>query len=418
MRKSVSFFAILLAFQLNGTELPLTVKAESAILINADTGAILYEKNAHEKLYPASVTKIAACLYAIHIAGDKLDMICTADRDAVVSITDAELKKSNFTLPAYWMRNDTTHIGIKIGEKMSLHDLMRGMMIVSGGDAANVIAHTLAGTNPKFVDNMNAYLVSIGCNETHFLNPNGHHHPDHKTTAYDLAIMTQEAMKNPVFRDIVKSQTFARPKTNKQEATTLLQGNRLVRKGNFYYPKAIGVKTGFTTPAKHCLVAAAKNEDRTLIAVLLKNAEREDMFKDSKMIFEAAFQEQKLYRILVHAGYQKHALKVNGATDIVKTYVKEAASISYYPSEEKQLKCFLTWDQFALPIKKDQRVGEIAIKDESGTIVKRTALYAQDDVDQTFMTKMLANPLYLIIAGIVVLIPLAWFVIRRKKVME
>lgn len=415
MRYCLSFFAVLITFQISAKQLPLTVKAESAILINADTGAILYEKNAHEMMYPASVTKIATCLYALHVAGDKLDLVCTADRDAVVSITDAELKKSNYTLPAYWMRNDTTHIGLKVGETMTMHDLMKGMMIASGGDAANVIAQTIGGTIPQFIDNLNEYLVSIGCNNTYFLNPNGHHHPDHKTTAYDLSIMTREAMMSPIFRNIVKSPTFSRPKTNKQEATTLLQGNRLLRKGNLYYPKAIGVKTGFTTPAKHCLVAAAKHDDRTLIAVLLKTPEREDMFIDSKMMFEKAFQEQKVSKVLIQEGPQKHALKMKGAADIVKTHVKEAASICYYPSEEQQIRCFLSWDSLELPIKKGDRVGEIAIKDESGTVVKRTILYAQDDVKHTFIAKMLAQPLYLIVGGVVLAISLLWFIISRRR---
>jgi D-alanyl-D-alanine carboxypeptidase (penicillin-binding protein 5/6) len=287
-------------------------------------------------------------------------------------------------------------------------------MIASGGDAANVIAQNLGGTVPKFMEGLNGYLASIGCKDTYFMNPHGLHHPKHITTARDLGHMTREAMMNPTFRKIVKTTNHPRPKTNKQEATTLVQTNRLLKKGKFFYSKAIGVKTGFTTPAQSCLVAAAKHDDRTLIAVVLKNPERDVMFTEVKGMFEKAFQESKVLKILIREGPQKHTLKLKGANDVVKTYVEEAATISYYPSEEPKLKSYLTWDDLELPIKKGSRVGEIALKDEQGHVVKRTILYSQDDVTKTFMAKMLAQPLYLVIGGIVLLVALVWVRSRAR----
>lgn len=412
MKLKFTILAILFACQLTAKHLPLTVGAESAILINADTGTILYEKNAYSTQYPASLTKIATCLYALHLAGDNLALVCTAERDSVATIGEHEQQKSNYKLPAYWLTPQSSHIGIKTGEKMSLKDLLYGMMIASGGDASNVIAQNLGGTVPDYMHDVNDYLASIGCTNTHFMNPHGLHHPDHITTAHDLAHMTRTAMMLPTFRQIVKTTSYPRPKTNKQESTTLVQTNRLLKKGKYYYSKAIGVKTGFTTPAQSCLVAAAKQNDRTLIAVVLKNPDRDTMFLEVKAMFEKAFQETKVSKILIKEGSQKHTLNLKGAKDVVKTYVEEAAAISYYPSEEPKLKSYLAWDDLELPIMKGDRVGEIAIKDERGSVIKKTILYSQEDVNHTFWAKMLAQPLYLVIGGLVVVLLLIWLGVR------
>jgi D-alanyl-D-alanine carboxypeptidase (penicillin-binding protein 5/6) len=121
---------------------------------------------------------------------------------------------------------------------------------------------------------LNDYVKRLGCTSTTFYNPHGLHHPKQQTTAYDLAVITQDALKNPVFREMVATVRYTRPKTNKQEPSTLVQTNRLLRTGPFYYPKAIGVKTGYYSLAGNNLVAAAKDGERTLIAVVLKANER------------------------------------------------------------------------------------------------------------------------------------------------
>ncbi len=417
MKLYLSVFFVFVGLNLNAKQLSLSVNAESVLLVNANTGAILYEKNAHVSQFPASLTKIATCLYALHKNGENLNMLCTTDRDSIVTISENEQKRSNYTLPAYWLTPDTSHIGLKNGEVMSLIDLLYGVMISSGGDASNVVAQNIGGTVPKFMEEVNEYLVSIGCHNTHYVNPHGLHHPDHMTTAYDLANMTRVAMLNPTFRKIVKTPSYTRPKTNKQEATTLVQTNRLLKKGKFYYSGAIGVKTGYTSPAKHCLVAAAKHDDRTLIAVMLKSPDRDEMFLETKAMFVKAFEEEKVSKIFIQKGPQKHTMALKGASDVVKTYVEEPAIISYYPSEEPQLRSFLTWDCLELPIKMGDRVGEIAIKDDKGAVVKRTILYSQAEVKHTFLAKMLTHPYYLAAGGFGLLVLLAWlFVVRKNRI--
>lgn len=361
-------------------KLDLSVNAEAAILINAESGAILYEKNAHVLHYPASTTKIATAIYALQEASDHLDVMIAADQECIGTVTEEALRRSNYTMPAYLLIPDGSHIGIKRGEVLSLRDLLYGLMVASGDDAANVIAKYVGGTIPKFVQEMNAYAQKAGCRSTTFYNPHGLHHPKQLTTAYDMAILTREALKNPIFREIVATVRYTRPKTNKQEASTLIQTNHLLRNGPYSYPKAIGVKTGYYSLAGHNLVAAAKDGDRTLIAVLLKG-ERKETFRDAKKLFEAAFSQPKVQRTLLRKGPQKFVMELPGAQKPIKSYTKEDTALQYYPAEEPEIKCLLVWDQnVQLPVAKDQLLGELVLKFGDGQTFQSVPLYAVEDV--------------------------------------
>lgn len=410
----------LVPFKLLAEPLSITVQAESAILVNADTGAILYEKNAHALQYPASITKIATAAYALKKAGNKLDTIVVADHDAVASISEETLRRSNYTLPAYWLTPGGSHIGIKKGEELSLRDLLYGMMIASGNDASNVVAHHIGGTIPNYITEMNAYLKEVGCKNTTFYNPHGLHHPKHQTTAYDMAVMTIAAMKNPTFREIVSTVRYTRPKTNKQSSTTLLQTNRLLRKGKLYYAKAIGVKTGYLSLAGNTLVGAAKQDNRTLIAVLLKSKEREEMFRDATNLFEKAFNQPKVNRVLLKAGPQKFTLDVKGAQNAVSTYTQEEIALSYYPAEEPKLKCLLYWNTVTPPIAKDQIVGELHMQTPEGQIMYKVPLLAQEKVSSTWLwaiQHMFGNgALKWAAGGLAIFVIAGVFVVSNKRI--
>lgn len=366
---------------------PLNVKvdSEAAILINADTGAVLYEKNSRVPYFPASTTKVATAYYALHLGKNKLDTIVTADRESLASIAPDAKKRSNYTLPAYWLETDSTHIGVKRNEQMQLRDLMNGMMVASGNDAANLIARELSGSIPNFMQGLNNFLKECGCTQTQFYNPHGLHHPKHVTTAADMALIASKAMKDPVFREIVKNERFVRPKTNIQESIKIPATNAMLRKGKtHYYAKSIGIKTGYTSDAKHTFVAAAKSGKRTLIAVLFKNSTRPGIYADTIKLFEAAFNETKVERQLVSSGPQPHVLEHPGATNPITTYVAEPASIRYYPAEEPTLNGVLQWKEISFPIQKGQVVGEIQIKNNNGTTIGAVPLLAQEDVSATW----------------------------------
>lgn len=368
-----------------GEPLDLSVNAESAILINADTGTILYEKNSNDLHFPASITKIASCAYALKKKGDHLDDIVIAEQESIASISPEAKRRSNYSIPPYWVEQGSNHIGIKKGEELTLGDLLYGMMLASANDASNVVAQYVGGTIPSFMADLNSWIQEIGCKNTTFFNPHGLHHPKHQTTAYDMALIAKEAMKDPAFRQIVSTVRYTRPKTNKQDPTTLVQLNRLLRTGRYYYPKAIGVKTGGTSVAMNTFVAAAKQDDRTLIAVLLKTKERNDIFTDAIKMFEGAFNQPKVKRVLLKEGFQKIQLDLPGATNSLKTYVKEGLTIEYFPAEEPKVKCLLVWDKLTLPIAKDQKVGELTFENTQQGVIKKVSLYAQESVKETWM---------------------------------
>lgn len=372
--------SLLQPFKGDAAPLAISVQAESAILINGETGAVLYEKNPHTLQYPASITKIATAALALKLYKDNLENRVIAENDAVVCISEEERRSSKYTVPAYWLVPGGSHIGIKKGEELSLRDLLYGMMVASGNDAANVIAHHVGDNIPNFMASLNLYLKEMGCQNTVFYNPHGLHHPNHQTTAYDMARITQVTLQNPTFRQIVSTVRYTRPKTNKQPSATLVQTNRLLKTGKYFYPKAIGVKTGYTSNAQHTLVAAAEHDNRLLIAVLLKCKERENIFKDAIKMFETAFNQPKVQRILMKAGPQKFSIELPGAKNLLTTYLAEDLALSYYPAEEPKMKCLLYWNSIVLPVKKDQVVGEIRLLSEDDQTIKSIPLYASEDV--------------------------------------
>lgn len=402
------------------SHLPLAVSAESAIMINADSGAILYEKKPHAKLFPASITKIATAAYALQLRGSDLTELMLADQDCIGSVTEEAKQRANYSLPSYWLVTDCSHIGIKKGEALTLKDLLYGMMVASADDASNVVAQKLGnGSIPQFMEKLNEYVKSLGCKDTYFNNPHGLHHPKHVTTAYDMALITKEALKNPQFREMVSTSRYTRPKTNKQESTILVQTNKLLRAGEYYYPRAIGVKTGRTSKAGNTFVAAATEGDRTLIAVLMNVKDRKDIFKDAIRLFDAAFNQLKIEKTVIQAGSQRHSFELEGANKLVQTYTVEDVAIAYYPAEEPKLKAYLQWDKLELPVKKGQKVGELQLKAEDESVIKAVPLFAHENVDAEWVFKIkqffAGKALRIImLAGIVLVIFAGIFTLTRR----
>lgn len=393
---------------LKGEPLNLTVNATSAILINPANQAVLFKKEPTLSLYPASLTKVATALYTLNRGGVSLDSVLTADAESLTTVTEVAKKRANYSQPAYWLETDGSHIGLKKGEQMPLSDLLSGMMVSSGNDAANVVAQYVGGSIPQFMAGLNSYLKELGCTSTHFLNPHGLHHPEHVATASDLALLAAEALKNPFFCALVSSPRYMRPKTNMQEAATLVQTNRLLRKGSHYYSKATGMKTGYHARAQHNLIASAKQGDRTLVAVLLHNADRGEMFKDAVRLFEAAFKQPKVERTLLSAGAQPFSLEIPGAKRPVETYLKDPVVSAYYPAEEPEFKALLYWEEsLTLPIKQGQRVGEVRLIAGENTLLATSPLYASHEVTYSLFQRSL-RPLALIAGLLLLIFSLSW----------
>jgi len=365
-----------------------SVSAKSCILMNAETGKILYAKNENEKFPPASITKIATCLYALELYGNRLEDTVEATRECIGSISPTAKKRANYTTPAWWLETDASHVGIKTGEKLSLYDLLLALMIASADDAANVIAQYLSGTIPQFVEDLNVYIKEKGLKNTHFMNPHGLHHPLHYTTAADMALLTRSAMQSPEFRKIVLMQQFTRPKTNKQPLAVYAQTNKLVRPGKHYYSKAIGVKTGYHSDAGHTLVAAAESNGRVLIAVLMGVKERSLLFTDVKKLFETAFTTPLFRKTIVKKGAQPFGLKVPKSNKVITPYAEEEVFVEYYANEEPILSYQVKWDLISLPIEKGQKIGNLRVLGEMGTVVRSVPLFAQNGASFTFWQSM------------------------------
>lgn len=228
------------------------IDATAAILIEADTGMVVYEKNADARMYPASTTKILTTYLGI--------LMGNMDETVTASETCLQLEEGSSKIP------------LSLGEEINFRDLLYATMVKSGNEGANLIAETIGGSIEGFVALMNSYVESLGLVNTHFMNPNGLHNGDHYTSARDLAIITREAMQDETFRDIARTVSFDLPKSNINRARNL--SSRLSEfignsESSTYYPYAIGIKTGYTSAAGHCFVSAAEKDGITFISVVL-----------------------------------------------------------------------------------------------------------------------------------------------------
>lgn len=360
--------------QLHAQPLKVDVAAPNAILINADNGRILYQKKAFELCQPASTIKIATALYVVDRYGHRLDEVAKASRDALASLAPSVKRAGNH--PAYRQESDGTHINLIVGEQMPIRTLLEGMMLRSGNDAANVIAEHLAPSIPHFVDELNNYLKEIGIENTVIKNPHGLPDKAQLTTPYDLAMIAKKAIEHDVIVEMTNKNSFQRPQTNKSAATTLPQSNRLLRKGEFYYPKAFGLKTGTTAVAKNNLIAAAKDGERTLVAVLLGCPESKQRFRDAITLFEAAFAEKKETRKLFSAEHERFRTQIPYAKFPLEAAMKRDVTLSYYPSEEPECKAYVNWKIPSLPIKEGALVGKVEILAEDGALLCQEDLFA------------------------------------------
>lgn len=236
------------------------VTAKSAILVEAETGRIVMEKNAEARAFPASTTKMVTGILAIE-SGRLTDKV-------TVSKKAAEAEGSSIWLEA--------------GEQLTLEQLCYGLLLHSGNDAAVAIAEYLGGSEANFVAQMNALAAAIGTTGTHFANPNGLPNPNHYTTAHDLSRIAAYGLKNPEFQKIVATDHALIPWGSKPYQRELFNSNHLLNT----FDGANGVKTGYTDAAGPCLVASARRNGLELIAVVLDS---EDCWGDAAKILEAGF---------------------------------------------------------------------------------------------------------------------------------
>lgn len=349
MKKFVALVAVLLlvmpVFNVNASAV--STSAVSAVLIEAETGTVLYAKNADEQRAMASTTKIMTAILTIE-AGD-LDREFTVDSMAIMV--------------------EGTSMGLKQGDRVSRRDLLYGILLPSGNDAANAAAVSVSGSISAFVKAMNAKADELGLKNTHFATPSGLDAKGHYTTATDLANLTAYAMRNEVFCEIVRCQSAEVEFGNPPYKRTLYNSNKMLKR----YEGAIGVKTGFTDNARRCLVSAAERDGVTLIAVTLNAG---DDWNDHTKMLDYGFKQVSAYQLETGCSAR---VDVAGTGESVGVYADKAA-LSLTPEQRTRLERRVLLPRMVYGgVTKGQQLGSIEFLLD-GRVVKSAALYADSDV--------------------------------------
>lgn len=255
-----------------------SVTADSAIVMDATTGLILYEKNSTKKKYPASITKIMTTLLALE--NSSLNETVTFSRDAIFGVD-----------------LDSSRIGIDVGEQLSMEDALYAVMLASANEVSYGVAEHVGGSLENFVTMMNERAKELGCVNTHFNNPHGLQDENHYTCAYDMALIAKEAIKNTTFAQITGSRTYViRPTNIQKEARPLANHHKFIKK-DIHYNGAIGGKTGYTATAKYTLVTYAKRGDMSLICVVMGSDSTATEYSDTSSLLDYGFDNYSIYSI-------------------------------------------------------------------------------------------------------------------------
>ena len=402
LRKKILILLIMFIVLINNFVFADEIKlnATSAILVEVSTGRIIYERNSNEKRYPASITKIMTAILVLEN--------CNLDDKVVVS----ESALSN--IPSGYVTCD-----LIAGEEISVEDLLYALMVKSANDAAYVLAEHVGGSIDAFSDMMNIKARELGCNGTHFVNPNGIHDERHYTTAYDMYLIANYAMKNETFRKLVTTKSYTLPATNlyTNNDRSFSTTNALIDdNSSLFYKYAIGIKTGFTTQAGECLVAESAREGLDFIAVVLDagTPSKGNRFVDARTLFDYGYDNYTLTKIKEKNTVVDTIEIENGDKETKNLDVLIDSSITVINNKSLDINGVIPEivykDNLLAPINKGDNIGKINYKLEG--IDYSAGLIAGADV----------NPkpdysIYIIVTGIILLL-FALRILRRNKTIK
>ncbi|MBX5466721.1 MAG: D-alanyl-D-alanine carboxypeptidase [Firmicutes bacterium] len=310
---------------------PPALSARAAVLIDARTGAILYEKDAFRQMDPASLTKMMTAYLVIRHGN--------LGRTVTVSKAAAQVGGSRMHLDA--------------GDEYTVHDLLRGLLVRSGNDAAVALAEAEAGTVERFVAQMNMTAQALGAFNTQFENPNGLTAPGHVSTAYDLALIARAALNLPEFREIVRQREVAVTELRRGRRRVLHNTNLLLEA----FPGADGVKTGTTTAAGKCLAASATREGQQLIAVVLKSRDR---WQDAARLLQWGFDYWQTVQAVAPGQPWGTVAVRDGLRPSVAAVAARAVWTVLPRGEEPTVRVVLPATVQA-PVARGQRLGQVAV---------------------------------------------------------
>lgn len=302
-------FIIIFTFILTGTTFAADINQNqvtvpAAILVETNTNKILYEKNSNQKMYPASTTKIMTAIIVLEN--------CSLDENVTVQYSAISEIPSGYSTA-----------GLLVDEVLTVEQLLHLMIIESANDAANVLAEYVAGSIESFASMMNTKAHELGCTNTNFLNPDGEHDENHYSTAQDLCLIANYAMKNEVFRSIVSKTLYVVYPTNKcpTERRVITTNQLIDTSSDFYDKRVIGVKTGFTTPAGNCLVACANDNGMEIMIVVLgglvESNNVSQRYTSTSNLINYAF-DNYYYKVLHEQNGYLDTIEVQNATEETK----------------------------------------------------------------------------------------------------
>ncbi|HOJ20105.1 MAG TPA: D-alanyl-D-alanine carboxypeptidase family protein [Armatimonadota bacterium] len=363
---------------------PPPITAQSAILVDADTGKVLYERHAHERRPMASTTKIMTALLALEHA---------RMNDTVVVSEHAS-------------KTPYTGLYLKPGEKLTVGDLLWALLLRSANDACVAIGEHIAGSEEKFVEMMNARALEMGLKNTHFKNPHGLHAEDHYSTAYDLAQMTRVAMQHPLFAQIVARKRKRIDRSIEKQDVVVVNKNRLL----FRWDAVDGVKTGYTRQAGHCLVASASQDGWRLISVVLKSG---NSWGDSRTLLEHGFRQYERVLVARKGTPLLQVRVVNGLQDSVQAMLVKDLSVVVPRGTKVDVRTEVTPGMARAPLWRGDSLG-IVVARQGETELGRSLLLAADPVEPA-PKPLLSRFLFFGLAGFTGLLALSVVVRHGRK---
>ena len=397
---------------------PSVDNSDAALLMDMNSGRLLYGKNINKRVFPASTTKIMTGILAIEMGN--FEEVVSASVEAIEPIT-----------------LEDSHMGILIGEELTFEQLVKGMLIHSANDAANVLAVHLGGSMDAFTDIMNQKAQELGMKDTHFENACGTHHDNHYTTAQDLAILSQYAMQNETFRDIVKTAIYKIPPTNKYTKERILVNTNLflssARSAAHYNPLCTGIKTGHTSQSGYCLVSSAQYEDIYLLSIVMgcPNEDLEEKaysYIDSKALFDFGFNNY-MGKVIAAPGDIVSDSKVYEAKSntrvalTVETPVNALVPSSSGDFEEIEIKINLP-EQIAAPVTKGSVLGTVTYS-YKGTQIGTSNLIATNDVERNeilhiinIIVKIILSPFFFVPALIIIILLIISDHKKKKRIRQ
>lgn len=350
--------------------------ATAALLVSPDSGMVLYSKNADQKHYPASTTKIMTALLT-------LENVSNLDETVTSEAVDFE----NVTA-------DSSNAGILLGEQVTVRDLLYALMLPSANEAAYMLARHVGGSWEQFVDMMNDRAAELGCTGTHFCNPCGLHEEDHYTTAYDLYRIAKEAMKDVTFRDIVSTVQHRMAKTNLHEERIIYTTNQLIFSSfqPWSYANCLGIKTGHTSQAGNCFVGYAEYGDAKLFSVVLGCSDSSKeypsvaaSFTDTKKLCQWGF-ENFTSKTLARQGEEVTYTKVKLSTDTNQLLLTAKADVVALLPKDLDVKALeLVEDipeEVKAPVKAGDPIGTATYR-YNGTDYGTVELVALNDISRS-----------------------------------